>query len=70
MCCGGRTRTCNLWGMNPTSCRCSTPRCITAANDVQTSAKPNLFELCRAQPSFVVTKVATFVRRHKKSVEV
>lgn len=25
--CGGRTRTCNLRGMNPASCLCSTPRC-------------------------------------------
>ena len=24
--CGGRTRTCDLWVMSPTSCRCSTPR--------------------------------------------
>ncbi len=23
---GGRTRTCDLWVMSPTSCRCSTPR--------------------------------------------
>jgi hypothetical protein len=26
-CCGGRTRTCDLWVMSPTSYRCSTPRC-------------------------------------------
>ena len=27
-CCGGKTRTYDLWVMSPTSYHCSTPRCI------------------------------------------